>query len=243
MRKLKEIIEEGKTTRTSPTTSQEKGTASLSRRMPKPTLKFKFRWKHAGDGNEYKLKRAQQGGGVRTKNILREAGPDDCLKEAQDLFFPGGKNAEGNLEDLDVELADFKDDIISMSDSFSAEGYRDMYGLHIPRLVILTRRRKEMQIISSLEDSDDEELMSPPWSTSPVKDPLSRNVATNDMSAIEMSNETEELIERFPGDYQRSSRHQESIGHSFLIGTSKERQELFNVPNKIWASCIVFSSS
>jgi hypothetical protein len=227
MRKLKEIVQEGKSTRTSPKTSQEKATTSLSKKMKKPTLKFEFRWKHSADGNEYKLKRAQQGGGVRIKNILREAGPEACLKEAQDLFFPGGKNAEGSLEDLDVELGDFKDDIISMSDSFSAEVYRDTYGLHTPRLVLLTRKRKEMHTVSSSEDSDDEELMSPPWPTSPIKDPLSPNVSTG-TSAMEASNEAEELIEQLPGDYQRSSLNQESIGESFLIGTSEERQELFN---------------
>ena len=172
------------------------------------------------------MERAQQGGGVRTKNILREAGPEACLKESQNLFFPGGKNAEGSLEDLDVELGDFKD-IIGMSDSFSAEVYRDMYGLHTPRLVILTRKRKEMHTVSSSEDSDDEELMSPPWPTSPIKDPLSPNVST-DTSAMEASNKMEELIEQLPGDYQRSSLNQESIGESFLIGTSEEHQELFN---------------
>jgi hypothetical protein len=221
-----EIVQEGKSTRISPKTSQEKGTTSLSKKMKKSTLKFEFRWKHSADGNKYKLKRAQQGGGMRTKNILREGGPEACLKESQNLFFPGGKNAEVSLEDLDVELGDFKD-IIGMSDSFSAEVYRDMYGLHTPRLVILTRKRKEMHTVSSSEDSDDEELMSPPWPTSPIKDPLSPNVST-DTSAMEASNKTEELIEQLPGDYQRSSLNQESIGESFLFGTSEELQELFN---------------
>ncbi|CAB4032101.1 Hypothetical predicted protein, partial [Paramuricea clavata] len=87
MRKLKEIVQEGKSTRTSPKTSQEKGTPSLSKKMKKTTLKFEFRWKHSADGNKYKLKSAQQGGGMRIENILREVGPEACLKEAQDLFF------------------------------------------------------------------------------------------------------------------------------------------------------------
>ena len=40
MRKLKEIVQEGKSTRISPKTSQEKATTSLSKKMKKSTLKF-----------------------------------------------------------------------------------------------------------------------------------------------------------------------------------------------------------
>lgn len=198
--------------------------------MLKPTLKFEFRWKHSDDGNEYKLKRAQQGGGVRTKSILREASAENCLKAAQDLFFPAEGNAEGKLEDLDVELADFKDDIIDMSESgFSAAGYKEMYGLHTPRLVILTKKKSEMKVAPPyLEESDDEEFINPPWPTSPVENPvLSPKLPSGDLSkaldnksVMEMSNETR--------DYERSYRQQESTDHSFMIGTSEEREELFN---------------
>ena len=34
-------------------------------KKPKPTLKFEFRWKHLNDEGEYKLKRANEGGGMR----------------------------------------------------------------------------------------------------------------------------------------------------------------------------------
>lgn len=192
------------------------------------------------EGGEYKLKRAMQGGGVRAKAVSRDAGPEACLKEAQDLFFPNGKNCEGKLEDLNVELADFKDDIINMSDSFSAEGYKEMYGLHTPRLVLLSSKKKDVHnVSSSSEYSSDEEFTSPPpWLISSVKNSPPANVPAGNLSEptrqgydIGVSSNTEELIEEIPLDYQEASDSHEKSAQSTplrssLIGTSDERREL-----------------
>ena len=209
MKKSKKIIEEGKSTRKSPvptTTVNEK--IPVPKKIPKATLKFEFRWKHAKDGGEYKLVRAGQGGGVRTKEISRYATVLDCLREAEDLFFPDGKSTKGNLEEMVVNLADFKSEEIDLMDSFKAEDYKKKYGFHISRLVLLTKEKFVQVEDESGESvkSDDEELETSVWDRptySLTSDYLPVSV-TQQHSLIGTSEERQKLHDSVDKEYEAS---------------------------------------
>jgi hypothetical protein len=159
-RRLKQIIESGKSSRMSTAPSKEI--------KPKPSLKFEVRWKHFCEGKGYKLKRAEQGGGVRSITIPRDASVDNCLKLLQDVFFPNGKSPMGSINDVDLNLADFKSDPFDLFDEFTAEDYKKKHGLHTPRLVLLSKDKEIIPLsVSSDESADDQDLMTSPFKQSP----------------------------------------------------------------------------
>ena len=185
LRKLKEIVQQGRSSRVSPKANQKKASTPTAKKSPKPNLKVEFRWKHLNELNEYKLKRADHGGGVRGISVPREADAKTCLKIAQDLFFHGGKSSEGKLEDMEFELADFKGDIVNISDgSFTADSYKQTYGLHTPRLVLLSKNKNKgtEQEESFEENSSDEELMTPAWQLSDNEDLQATSTATDSLA-------------------------------------------------------------
>ncbi|KAK3751311.1 hypothetical protein QZH41_007108 [Actinostola sp. cb2023] len=206
MKKLKKIIEEGRGIRKSPkpTTSSEK--IPLPKKTPKATLKFEFRWKHAKEGGEYKLVRMAQCGGIRSKDISRYATADECLKEAQDLFFTDGKSTEGNLDEMVTNIADFKNDVIDLMGLFTAEGYKKTHGFRTPRLVLLTKENYIQVQDSSPQQSSDEseqELETSTWDlpTSPSSDNHSDPIDLD--SLIGTSDERKRLLDSI-NDYEAS---------------------------------------
>lgn len=169
LKALKKIIEEGKDSRKPTPKNVEPGRGkTVSNKAMKATLKFEFRWKHEINGH-YKLIREGQGGGVRKKDIPRNSTAYECLKVGQDFFFPDGKNNEGELDDMVVNLADFKGDIIDLMGPFTAESYKAQNGLHTARLILLTKEKftlvPESPHVSS--DEDESELSEIAWSILP----------------------------------------------------------------------------
>ncbi len=74
---------------------------------------------------------------------------------------------------MEFELADFKGDIVNISDgSFTADSYKQTYGLHTSRLVLLSKNNNKgtEQEESFEENSSDEELMTPVWQLSDNED-------------------------------------------------------------------------
>ncbi len=71
LQKLKEIVQQGRSSRVSPKANQKKASTPTAKKSPIPTLKVEFRWKHLNELNEYKLKRADHGGGVRGISVSR----------------------------------------------------------------------------------------------------------------------------------------------------------------------------
>ena len=57
----------------------------------KQTLKFEIRWKHFNKDSGYKAKRIEQGGGVRTIHMEKDASALECLEEIKNIFFPEDK--------------------------------------------------------------------------------------------------------------------------------------------------------
>ena len=98
--------------------------AKPSTATKKPTLRFEIRWKHFVKGFGYKLKKSEQGGGVRTVDFPRYATVNECLAEMKKLFFLNGQSRVGSVEDMEFRMADFKCEEIYFSDEFSPESYK-----------------------------------------------------------------------------------------------------------------------
>ena len=202
MKQLKEIIEKGKSTRVQAKTKPKNTSTTSTPRSPKSTLKMEFRWKHYVEGAGYKLKRAAEGGGLRIQNVSRFASLEDCLKAAENLFFPDGENSEGKLEDLSRNLEDFKGNLLDVLDPFTAEAYKKRYGLHTLRLVLLTKNMREVYTVESSGELSDED-MSTTWQMSTS------------------------IFDNLPDTYEPSYSNEPDRMYQ-LIGTSAERTRLKN---------------
>ena len=88
-RKLLEMLQTSRSRRLSQATAKKtvKPKAKPSTATKKPTLRFEIRWKHFVKGFGYKLKKSEQGGGVRTVDFPRYTTANECLGEMKKLFF------------------------------------------------------------------------------------------------------------------------------------------------------------
>ena len=213
MKKLKEIVAKGKSSRVATKNPQ----ASVAKKAIKPTLRFEFRWKH-DDGKGYKSQRPQAGGGLRVKDIPRNSTPVDWIRIAEELFFPDGKNPKGNLEEMDVNIADFKDNILDLWDSITAEEYKIQNSLHTNRLVFVSTVKV---IVSDDDDDDDEDDKG--------------DVAGNDIDGGNDNDDDDGLFESVWGtndyDVDADDSLKEANSHG-LIGTSDERKMLTDMMQK-----------
>ena len=143
-RKLSEILQASRSRRLSLATAKTtvKPKAKPSTATKKPTLRFEIRWKHFVKGFGYKLKKSDQGGGVRTVDFPRYATANECLAEMK-LFFQNGQTCVGSVEDMEFRMADFKCEEIYFSDEFPPESYKKRYSLHTPRLFLLSKDTSE----------------------------------------------------------------------------------------------------
>lgn len=235
LKSLKKIIEEGKDSRKPTPKNVEPGRGKIvSTKTTKATLKFEFRWKHAQTNGQYKMIKERQGGGVRKKDIPRNYTAYQCLKVAQDFFFPDGKSTEGELENMVADLADFKDDVIDLMGSFTAESYKATNGLHTPRLVLLSKEKYVAVSDSSPHISSDEsDLEESAWNLSGTS--ISKNstvdITTDSPIELDTTDENpEDSVDKGIEDEASSSTSQIPAPlrpkHSTLIGTSFERKVL-----------------
>ena len=86
-RKLKEILEAGKLLR-QPTSASKGKQQNTPKAGKKQALKFEIRWKHFNEDSGYETKRVQQGGGMPTVHMKKDASALECLEEIKNIFFP-----------------------------------------------------------------------------------------------------------------------------------------------------------
>ena len=98
--------------------------AKPSTATKKPTFRFEIRWKHFVKGFRYKLKKSEQGGGVRTVDFPRYATVNECLAEMKKLFFSKWPKSRRKCGRHGIQMADFKCEEIYFSDEFSPESYK-----------------------------------------------------------------------------------------------------------------------
>ena len=173
---------------------------------------------------------------MRSKSIARDSSAEACLREAQNLFFPNETKLEGKPGDVEFKLGDFKDECISMSEEFSAERYKEMYGFHIPRLVLLSNKKEEANFVpvsSDSSESDDETLNHYPWDVSPMKNSSANVTSERDPQKYDLGlqDNSDEFMEEIPLDYQEPfEAHDDPLNgvhaDSTLVGSSNERRAL-----------------
>ena len=182
-------------------------------------------------GFGYKLKKSEQGGGVRTVDFPRYATANKCLADMKKLFFPNGQSRVGSVEDMEFRMADFKCEEIYFSDEFSPESYKKRCSLHTPRLFLLSKDTSE-----SSDDSDyDAELEKSPFEEI-AKEPT-RDITFQEHECRASSGE--ENDHPVAGTLEAVSVH--DVAHQRvqvvdltdratdgLIGTSKERKEIMD---------------
>ena len=80
-------------------------------------------WKHYDRKDEkYKTARIRKGGGTRQRQFLNTGTYDDVLSKATDFFFSGGKNLYGHSDIMDLNLGNYKGEIIN-KENFSVQKY------------------------------------------------------------------------------------------------------------------------
>ena len=89
------------------------------------------------------------GGGTHTVHIPRSTSLEECQTIAEGLFFPEGKSPVGELEKMITAMGNFSGDcIVLMREDgkpfqFSPEWYKEMTGLTVPRLYLLTKNEDD----------------------------------------------------------------------------------------------------
>ena len=164
--KIKEILGESKGSRAkkhpvSDTATGLKG--KMAKKSWQATLKFEFGWKNWIRGRGFVQQKKNSGGGTRSYNVPRHATLDNCQDIAVNLFFPNGKSPVGPVEEMNIAMGNFSDEFIIFKQDgdqpfqFTAEKYKQITGLPVPRLYLLTRKQDH----ESEEEHSDDDFMTP----------------------------------------------------------------------------------
>ena len=92
-------------------------------------------------------------GGTRKESVPQDSKTQNLMEKAVQLFFPGGKNAEGSLTDFDINLTDFQQN--SLEDSITV---RELYlktKLPLLRFYLTTKKRDIASDIDLEENNSD----------------------------------------------------------------------------------------
>ena len=73
--------------------------------------------------NKYVTVRANNGGGARKVSFENTANKDEILDKAKSLFFVDEKCVFGNLNDMDINLGNFREETVSDEDFTSMADY------------------------------------------------------------------------------------------------------------------------
>ena len=78
--------------------------------------KIQIGWKHFSEKeHKFVLVPLAKGGGSRMIDMPLSSNRWDVMKAAKELFFPDGESLYGNMEDMEFDLANFKDEAIHSS--------------------------------------------------------------------------------------------------------------------------------
>lgn len=169
--KIKEILRQGKGSRAKKRpvsdTAKPENDGGLKGKMAKKngqaTLKFEFGWKNWIPGRGFVQQKKNSGGGTRSYSVPRHATLDDCQDIAVNLFFPNGKSPVGPVEEMNIAMGNFSGEFIIFKRDgdqpfqFTAEKYKQITGLPVPRLYLLTRKQDH----ESEEEHSEDDLMTP----------------------------------------------------------------------------------
>ena len=148
--RIKQILGQGKGKKLGdPTFSAAVGSTSSGKSARTSSLKYEVGWKHWKHGRGYLQMKKNTGGGTRTVHIPCNTSLEECQTIAEGLFFPEGKSPVNELEKMITAMGNFSGDcIVLMREDgkpfqFSPERYKEMTGLTVPCLHLLTKNEDD----------------------------------------------------------------------------------------------------
>ena len=109
-------------------------------------------WMHFREGTFVQV-RTKKGGGTRKETVLKDCKKQKLIEKATQLFFPGGKNAEGSLSDFDIDLTDFQQQPIE--DTVTVGELYEKTKLPLLRFYLTTKKRDIASDINLEEETSD----------------------------------------------------------------------------------------
>ena len=202
--KIKEILGQGKGNRakkrfisdTAKPENDRELKGKTAKKNGQATLKFEFGWKNWIPGRGFVQQKKNSGGGTRWYNVPCHATLDDCQDIAVNLFFPNGRSPVGPLEEMNIAMGTFSGEfILFMQDrgkplQFTAEKYKQITGLPVPRIYLLTRKQDH----GSEEDHSQDDFMTPTFEKKAASPPTTLSIDESD-GLIGTSKERQEYFE------------------------------------------------
>ena len=190
------------------------------------TRRVQIGWMHYNmKKGKYCSVRIQTGGGTREVKMALSTTADAILKMAKELFFPAGRSTVGNMNDMEFNLANFKQEELSETVelggrevNFTLGNYIEKYKLTRIRIYLQTRERNKFrELLGTLQtkrQSVRQEEQQPPVVV--VKDGESD-------SSFDDDRHEKALPLEIPDEEPMTD---EEAVPSFLAGTSEERRRL-----------------
>lgn len=128
--------------------------------------KVSLGWNHYSlDRERYVNVRLSNGGGSREVSLQSDATKEKVMNVAKNLFFPQGASAFGKASQMQFDLGNFRNEIItSLIDEegkehpFSVQRYFDVNKLSKARIYLLSRPRLTVDVSKDEDDSSDSDL-------------------------------------------------------------------------------------
>ncbi|XP_062324007.1 uncharacterized protein LOC134025139 [Osmerus eperlanus] len=114
--------------------------------------KIEIGWMHFREVGFMQV-RTKKGGGTRKESVPKSCNKYNLIEKAAQLFFPGGKNAEGSLTDFDIDVVDFQQH--ALDDSFTVGKLYEKTKLPVLRFYLTTKKRDIASVISLDEEKCD----------------------------------------------------------------------------------------
>nr|XP_020470855.1 uncharacterized protein LOC109968716 [Monopterus albus] len=128
------------------------------RNAQKNQRKIELGWMHFREG-EFVQVRTKKGGGTRKESVPKGSKKQQLIEKAGQLFFPGGKNAEGNLTDFDIDLTDYQQ--YTLEDSITVGELYEKTKLPVLRFYLTTKKRvlasdtdQELNSVTAAQESE-----------------------------------------------------------------------------------------
>lgn len=112
-----------------------------SRNARKNERKIELGWLHLREGELVQV-RTKKGGGTRKLSVQKDYKKADLVEKAVELFFPGGRNAEGSRDDFDCDITDFQQN--SVDDSITVGEIYENTKLPVLRFYLTTKKRENV---------------------------------------------------------------------------------------------------
>lgn len=118
----------------------------------KKTRQIEIGWICSVEGNSFKHVRTNQGGGTRKISVPKTYKKKEILTAAQNLFFPEGMSVKGALDKFNVELWDYKSNVVN--EDLTIQEMYEITGLSKLRFYLSTKEKTETVVSNNCQYYD-----------------------------------------------------------------------------------------